>query len=120
MKSLCYDSLNIQEITPNYVQIKIQVVDSKAVGARTIFKKTLTAPLFYFLMIIFIPVLLLLLLFGVIAGLARFLLLRDNDKEATYEEAKEFYRNGKSYLANISEEERTELARKKDNLPLGL
>ncbi|MCP4698562.1 MAG: hypothetical protein GY862_17185 [Gammaproteobacteria bacterium] len=121
MSTTYYDTLSLQKVNGQYVQLRMEVVDAQSETSRTAFRKTFSVSLFIFLLILLGALLLLLLpiLFPLMLWVSLHRIFGEI-REPSYEESKEWFKQGKGYFANLSEEEKRKITSKKDNLPLGL
>lgn len=117
MNTILYDSLTLTKTSSHQISISLEVIDKSSVTSRVIWQKTL--PLYGVIVLIFLsmPFLFLLMLWTIVSSLVA--LFTVSKPEPTYEEAKEWFKQKKGYLANLSEEEKRRIGEGKD-LPLGL
>ncbi|MEK8020873.1 MAG: hypothetical protein VSS75_028720 [Candidatus Parabeggiatoa sp.] len=102
MTSLYYDTFWLENVKTHYVQLKIETVDIYSEKSRVVFQKTMPIPLFLFFVILFVPVLFMVMLWT----LFRFFFSVERTTEPSAEEAKEWFKKGQGYFANLPEDEK--------------
>ena len=115
MKTPYYDSLSIHIVSPN---VEISIGKTKVESSHI--KTTLWIPLAVVLFPIFLTILtpVLMLVFSIFLIKSAF--YPEKFIDPSTEEVEAYYSQGKDYISSLSEKEKAELFRKKDNLPLGL
>lgn len=115
---LYYNEVSYEEkIVENNVQVKVTVSDKRTETSRVIFDKDIHILLFFPLFIfVGVPFLVLLLFVKIIV----FPFFKKQEVEMTSQEVKEYFKSGKGYLNNLSEEEKRKLFTRRKNAPLGL
>jgi len=94
-----------------YVQIVVKRMDIHSATAKTVFSKAFPVPVFIGLLVLLSPLLLAIGILLFIKSLFSF--FGKQDHFPTYEEADRFYKQGKGYLANLSQAEKAKLLAKK-------
>jgi hypothetical protein len=111
MTSIYYDTFWLENVKTHYVQLKIETVDIYSEKSRIVFQKTMPIPLFIFFVIISVPFLVIVMLWTLFSFFFSFIFERVTEPSA--EEAKEWFKNGRGYFANLPEDEKLRIISKK-------
>jgi len=118
--TFCYDNVVFEERVKGYsIQVVVIINDKKAESSRTIFDKSVSLPVFVCVAFVLLPVVFLFVLVLYVIDRVSYLFKRSKH-ERSYEETKEYFKNGHGYLRNLSEEDKKKLLSRKSGLPLGL
>ncbi len=112
MALIYYDTFRLQNVETHYVQLRIAKVDIYSEKSRIIFDKTIPIPLFLFLVILSVPFLFIFMLWTLFSFILSFYF--NKVTKPSYEETKKWFKNNKGYFANLSEEEKHRLMKKKE------
>jgi len=116
MKYAYCDSLIFQKMETDYrTKVKISMVDSTSATEKMVWEKVLPLYLLIFVFILAVPFLVLVMIWLLLKSL----LVKKAPPQPTYEEAKQWFEDGKGYFDNLSESEKQQMVSKK-KLPLGL
>jgi hypothetical protein len=121
---LYYENISFEEriVKKTYLQFIVSVNDKKSEKSRVVFETTmpflLFAPLLIILGIISIPVFISAFIIEQIVTIFSF--LKRDKSEMSYEETKQYFKEGHGYFNNLSDEDKKKLMQKIENTPLGL
>ena len=113
MTSINYDTFWLENVKTHYVQLKIETVDIYSEKSRVVFQKTMPIPVFIFFVIISVPFLVIVMLWTLFSFFFSFIFERVTEPSA--EEAKEWFKNGHGYFANLPENEKRKMIGKKND-----
>ncbi len=121
---LYYEKITIEErfVKKTYLQVIVSVNDKNSDKPRVVLETTMPflvfVPLLIVLGIISIPVFI--LMFTVEKIARTFSFFKKDEYEMSYEETKQYFKDGHGYFNNLSNEDKKKVVQKIENAPLGL